>query len=169
MLEKISKLIGLTSTEIKITLFIISAFILGFGYKHYYLDKKEISRENQSEVFLLQDKENENYNLINDSIAAETLKSNNKKFDYKQEVLDFNTHNLNNLQKKVEPALKSINLNSAGINDLMNLPGIGEKTAKNILDYRNNIKKFTDIKQLLDVKGIGAVKFEKIKKYIFID
>lgn len=169
MLEKISKAIGFTKTEIKVTLFIISAFILGFGYKHFYRDNKitkgkvhsEFSKSGISERLLEQDND-ENSNV-------DSVKSTNKKFDYKQEVLDFNKHNLNNIQKKVIPAEKSINLNTAAINDLINLPGIGEKTAKNILDYRNTIKKFNNVEQLQDVKGIGKIKFEQIKKYIFID
>lgn len=169
MFEKISKIIGFTQTEIKVTVFIISAFILGFAYKHFYLDKQNISGRIQSDLSILQQENVDISKLNGDLIDEESLKSNDKTFDYKQEVLDFNNRNLNNLQRKVIPAENSINLNSADINDLMNLPGIGEKTAKNILDYRNSIKKFTNVKQLLDVKGIGNAKFEKIKKYIFID
>ncbi len=169
MLDKISKWIGFTQTEIKVTLFIVSAFILGFGYKHFYLDKQLNGGSVESEYSILADTEaGLQQNFVNNPIS-DSLKSSNKKFDYKQEVLDFNNHNFNNLQKKVIPAEKSINLNTAGLDDLMNLPGIGEKTAKNILDHRNTIRKFSNIKQLLDVKGIGTVKFEKIKKYIFIE
>ncbi len=55
----------------------------------------------------------------------------------------------------------SINLNSAGLDELMSLDGIGEVKAKAILAYRKEIGRFTSIEQLLDVKGIGTKTLEK--------
>lgn len=63
---------------------------------------------------------------------------------------------------------KSINLNTAGLNDLTKLPGVGEKTAEKILELRNQRGKFKRLEELMDVKGIGEVKFSKIKKYVYL-
>ena len=49
----------------------------------------------------------------------------------------------------------------------MQLPGIGEKTALAIIEYRNN-KKFNSIEEIMNVKGIGPKKFEKIKNNITV-
>lgn len=165
MLDKISKNLGLTKTEIKTVVFIVSIFILGLGYKHLIKN----SEKPEYKVFDYSAQDSLFYENETDSTTYFSLKSDEKKVDYKQEVLDFNNRSFNNIQKKIIPAENSINLNSAGIKELAQLPGIGEKTASKIVEYRNSIKKFTNINQLLSVTGIGKSKFQKIKKYIFID
>ncbi|UJF23297.1 ComEA family DNA-binding protein [Shewanella sp. OMA3-2] len=48
-----------------------------------------------------------------------------------------------------------VNLNKADAAQLQTLNGIGEAKAKAIIEYRNKNGKFTDIKQLTQVSGIG--------------
>jgi competence protein ComEA len=64
---------------------------------------------------------------------------------------------------------KSININTATKDELTKLPGVGEKTADNIILLRNKRGKFTRLEDLLDVKGIGESKFNKIKKFLYIE
>ena len=61
-----------------------------------------------------------------------------------------------------------ININTADINELDMLPGIGDSTAQKILEYRNENGKFASIEDIKNVKGIGDSKFEKIKDFITI-
>lgn len=53
-------------------------------------------------------------------------------------------------------------LNQAGIAELAQVPGIGEKTAEAILAYRKAHGPFMDLRELLHVKGIGEKKLERI-------
>lgn len=165
MLERISKKIGLTQTELKISLFVIVVFVFGLTYKVFF-DKKESV---PYQIFDYSEEDEKFYGSANDADSVVFQKSDEKEVDYKQEVLDFNSQSFDNIQKKILPAEKSINLNTAEIEELVNLPGIGQKTAQNIIDYRSKHKRFNNTNELLEVKGIGQAKLAKIKKYIFID
>lgn len=63
---------------------------------------------------------------------------------------------------------KLINLNTATINDLMSLPGIGEVYAQRIIDYRKE-KSFKQIDEIKNISGIGEKTFEKIKDLITVN
>jgi len=56
-----------------------------------------------------------------------------------------------------------INLNSATVEQLISLPGIGPATAKLIVEHRTKAGKFNRIEDIMNVQGIGEKKFEKIK------
>lgn len=60
-----------------------------------------------------------------------------------------------------------VNINTASKVQLMKLPGIGEKTALAIIEYRSK-QKFRSIEDIMNVKGIGPKKFEKIKNNITV-
>lgn len=62
-----------------------------------------------------------------------------------------------------------IDLNRAKWYELIILPGIGEKKAKAIVEYRERIGAFESIEQLCEINGIGAKTVEKIKGLTFID
>ena len=61
-----------------------------------------------------------------------------------------------------------ININTATLEQLQNLPGVGASTAQKILDYRKTHGKFTDANQLMDVGGIGEKKFAKMAPWVKI-
>ncbi len=59
-----------------------------------------------------------------------------------------------------------ININSAQIEELITLPGVGEATANKIIEYRKENGKFQKIEDLKNVPGIGDSKYENIKTMI---
>lgn len=63
---------------------------------------------------------------------------------------------------------QSINLNKATVEELTQLPGIGEKTAMKIVEYRNKYGGFKKLEDLMKIERIGPTLFEKIKDYLII-
>lgn len=71
-------------------------------------------------------------------------------------------------QKKAHSLPTSpINLNTATKAELMMLPGVGEKTAEKIIEYRKS-QKFTSPSDIMNIKGIGEKKFEKMRQYLSV-
>ena len=63
---------------------------------------------------------------------------------------------------------KLININTASVQELTSLPGIGETKANNIVSYRTENGYFKTIEDLKNVSGIGDATFEQLKDYITV-
>ncbi len=61
-----------------------------------------------------------------------------------------------------------ISLNTATLDELMMLPGIGEAKAEAIIKYREEVGAFQSIEELKEVNGIGDAIFDQIKESITI-
>ncbi|MDO4929083.1 MAG: ComEA family DNA-binding protein [Corynebacterium sp.] len=59
-----------------------------------------------------------------------------------------------------------VSLNYASLTELMTLPGVGEKTAQAIVEYREANGRFQSLAELQQVKGIGAAKFATLEPLI---
>ncbi len=66
---------------------------------------------------------------------------------------------------KKAPA-KNIDINSANKDTLMQIPGIGPKTADSILKHRKANGKFKSVNDLTNVKGIGDKSLKKMKPFL---
>lgn len=61
-----------------------------------------------------------------------------------------------------------VNLNTAGIEELKSLKGIGEVLARRIIDYREQLGGFDSIEEIMEVKGIAEGKFADIRDRITV-
>jgi competence ComEA-like helix-hairpin-helix protein len=61
-----------------------------------------------------------------------------------------------------------VNINTADSQLLQTLPGIGPKTAERIIEYRETSGRFKSPDDVLNVKGIGPKKYERIKALITV-
>ncbi len=63
---------------------------------------------------------------------------------------------------------KKVSLNTATLEELISLPGLGEAKAKAIIDYRSACGYFKKIEDLKNIKGIGDAVFKKLEPYITV-
>ncbi len=61
---------------------------------------------------------------------------------------------------------QTVNINTASVEELDALPGIGPSKAQAIVDYRNEHGRFNSVEDIQNVKGIKGGEFSKIKDYI---
>lgn len=65
-----------------------------------------------------------------------------------------------------ENSVMTVSINTGTLEQLDSLPGVGPSTAQSIIDYRNANGLFQSVEEIMNVKGIGEAKFEKMKEYI---
>lgn len=70
--------------------------------------------------------------------------------------------------EKNNSAVQIVRINSAGVSELQQLPGIGPALAQRIVETRNS-GRFTSADDLLRVPGIGKAKLAKLRDYVEVD
>ena len=68
---------------------------------------------------------------------------------------------------KPAPAGK-VNINTATVEQLTTLPGVGPKLAARIVEHRQKAGGFKSAQELMNVRGIGEKNFEKIQGYLTV-
>lgn len=76
------------------------------------------------------------------------------------------TKNITTKPKVIEP--KIVNINTADLEELQLLKGIGRTYAERIVEYRNQNGEFKSVDELMNVKGIGKKRLESIKQFVIL-
>jgi comEA protein len=64
---------------------------------------------------------------------------------------------------------EKVNLNTATVEQLTTLPGVGPTLAARIVEYRERAGQFGSAEELMNVKGIGEKNFEKIEEWLVVE
>ena len=75
----------------------------------------------------------------------------------------------NSIEQGEVSKTSQININTATIEELDKLPGVGEATANKIVNHRNDNGEFKNIEEIKNVNGIGDKKFEDMKNLICVE
>jgi competence ComEA-like helix-hairpin-helix protein len=69
---------------------------------------------------------------------------------------------------KKKPPERPVNLNTATSEELQQVPGIGPVTAGKVLQMRKSYGSFKSVDDLLAIRGLGAKRLEKMRKYLTV-
>lgn len=113
-----------------------------------YIPKKEEVIKTTTNTTVTKDQE-----IPNDAVASDNNKSNSS------------ISKDNNTQT---PNRTLVNINTATIQELTTLSGVGDAKAQDIIDYRTLNGNFKTIEDIKNVSGIGEALYAKIKDYITV-
>jgi len=67
------------------------------------------------------------------------------------------------------PPEHPINVNTATVTELMQLPRVGAKTGERIVAFREAHGPFQRLEEIMSIKGIGPKAFQRLQPYLKLD
>jgi len=157
LIKRISRLTSLTETEVKIFIFVLVLLSIGLGIKFYKsmpeYKTMRFSYAKEDSLFAYFN----NLDFDTSSTEYDPLLNTKTPFIAKNQEQ----------QSYVKKAFSGkLNLNTASVEQLTDLPGIGAKTAEQIFEYRKRVGIIKSLHELLNLKGIGEKKLSKLKAFL---
>ena len=59
-----------------------------------------------------------------------------------------------------------VNINTASVEQLSTLPGVGPALAQRIVEYRTKSGSFKNVQELMNVRGVGEKSFAKMEQHL---
>lgn len=144
--DKFNRAIGFTQTESRVVVFLVASFVLGLGIKvvkDTMLQPAKFDYAAADSEFAVRSR------LADAEPVADSASSPDRIPEFQPD--DGEAH--------------LVDINTATLRELIPLPGIGEKMAARILEYREEHGRFSSVDDLRNVKGIGTKKLEQLRKY----
>ena len=160
-MERSQEVFGVTKNELRVAVTIVSLTLASLAYRWIANPADPLNQ-------LL----NQQLSHVVDSLTAakksiQETRDSSSSIDTNSFVPQMVFHPPSKYQKKEMPKAP-IDVNIATKQELMRLPGVGEKMAENIIQYRST-KKFGKTDDMMLVKGIGKKKFEKMKNFVTVE
>jgi competence ComEA-like helix-hairpin-helix protein len=150
LLQKFNQTFGFTPTESKVVFFLVAMFMIGIGVKIFTSGRPAPGHYDYStsdSIFSARSAQ---------KLSPETLRVKERT------VME------SSLGPPAKPKPRPIDINMATKEDLVALPGIGEAMAERIIMYREEKGPFRSVDDLLNVKGIGRKKLDRLAPYCLI-
>jgi len=145
-----------TKQEKLIIVFLIVGLLIGGGIKIFY-SRAGFGPNEPDELSLIE------------SQIVERSKKIDSLFTQANNNLIAPSENEDNYSLNAELEVNTIDINKAGVEDLVKLPNVGLVLANRIIEYREKKGNLQSIEELLKVKGIGEKKLASFRKYVFIN
>ncbi len=145
-IQRFNQSFGFTPTERKVIVFLLAMFLIGAGVRIFSPGRYPSDRFDYrvpDSVFTALSA----MNLLPDTTAVGANRREGPTSPHQK------------------PKPRIVNINTAGKDDLIALPGIGEALAGRIILYRQKNGPFRNVEDLLNVKGIGKKKLSRIAPY----
>lgn len=146
-LDKFNRALGFTQTESRVVIFLVAAFLAGSVvkfYKNTYSLQKEFDYTAADSEFVARSRS-----------IGETDSSGADVYEQRNDTASSRVTG-------EAGSARAININNATKEELVSLPGVGEAIAERIILYRKEHGAFRSVNELVNVKGIGKKKLDRI-------
>ena len=157
IVAKLQNIFGVSKSELVVSSVILLGLILGLILKSLNYDSVQNEKINQ-EIYAALDS-------LAEAQKTTYIGTDIKNNPYPELEKGDTVIKKTGFQKKPKISSGTINLNTASKLELMKLPGVGESTAIKIIEYRSK-QAFTSATDIMNIKGIGQKKFEKMSPFI---
>lgn len=165
--RKLQETLSINKYELNFVYLLVFGLLFSFIFKHYNFFQNEETSPHFDEVSEIIYQKLDSIEKADQSTYIGTDEDGNVNTELaKKDTIIKNESPFPQSKKKELPS-KLIDLNKATKLELMKLPGVGEKTADVIIEYRKT-HPFAKIEDIMNIKGNGPKKFEKMKEFVIV-